>query len=192
MKRCSLLLLLAVIPYYSVSYCALEEPFTTGPVDCDGTGTGWTSDYYPEIGDLSHNGKENLIAGSAAGSIFKLFFAKPFTDGPGDDFAIETVPASIAWGYLADEAEFSFYMDSTFIDSFTAKLNMPGAVFTYELPGENIVANKIFIKNLATYQGNWGDTSIVYADAGVAYTVPEPATVSLLALGGLALLRKRK
>jgi len=67
---------------------------------------------------------------------------------------------------------------------------MPSTTFTFELPSEHLIANKICIKNLATYQGNWDDTCITYVDAGVAYPVPEPATLLLLGIGSLLLRRK--
>lgn len=188
MKRLLILSLIAL--YSSVSFCKLGHPFQTNPHDFNNNGVGWISNVFPEIGDLAHNDNDNLIAGSSAGSILTFIFDQPFKDGPGKDFAIETVPANITWGNLADQAEFSLYLDDTFVASFTAKLNKPGTIFEFELPGKNIVANRISIKNLATYRGNWDETSIVYADAGIAYCVPEPCTILLLALGGLVLRKK--
>ncbi len=179
-------ILLAI--YSNIAFCKMDPPFDTPPIDTEFYGVSWGSDYYPAIGHLPHNGYKNLIIGTAAGSILTLQFQNPFTDGSGDDFAIRTGPGNIGWGYLADQAEFSFYMDNTFLGSFIAQLNMPGTTFTFELPGENMTANKICIENLAVYQGNWDDTTITYVDAGVT---PEPATLFLLGLGAVILRKKR-
>jgi hypothetical protein len=195
LKMKSLLFALVFILAFraSTAYCTIEVPFTTAPYDAYVSGTpSWGSNHFPDIGNLCHGGECDLILGTPAGATLTLCFENPFADGPGDDFAIKTVPASISWGHLADEAEFSFYMDDMFVDSFIGNIDKPDSLFTYELPDEDIVANRIVIKNLATYQGSWDDTEIVYADAGVAYTIPEPGTVLLFGVGGMALLRRRR
>jgi hypothetical protein len=46
------------------------------------------------------------------------------------------------------------------------------------------------LNDLVALTGNWGKT--VGAAAGAGAAVPEPMTLSLLALGGVALLRRRK
>lgn len=173
--------------FSNIAFCKMNAPFDTPPIDADTEGVSWGSDLFPTIGHLPHSVYTNLIIGSASGSTLTLQFQNPFTDGSGDDFAICTGPSNLDWGYLADQVEFSFYMDNTFEGSFISQLNTPGTIFTFELPGEHMIANKICIKNLATYQGNWDDTDITYVDAGVAYSVPEPATLLLLGLGAVIL-----
>jgi len=56
--------------------------------------------------------------------------------------------------------------------------------------GEN--ALQIFASDHHFWPGKWNDLSNTYAQRAYVVETPEPATLSLLTLGGLAVLRRRK
>ena len=118
-----------------------------------------------------------------------LDFETSFFDGTGDDFAILT--SSEGWGHLADAAQFSFFLDGALQGTFDAHLS-PDHLHEFELPGDSIIADRIVITNITPdLPGVNNDATMAFIDAGVAYLVPEPATLLLLGMGGL-LMRKRK
>jgi hypothetical protein len=178
-----------------LAFGALPPPFSTPPYDSDTDGASASrasGGFFPRIS----RGQTNVVywigtdsPPGFSGSL-TLRFNTPFTDRAGNDFAVLT--GWECWGELADQAEFKFYRENTFIDSFSASLG-PNAVFAFDLPGCGMVADRIVITNITPDPPGANNLATMeFRDAGIAYVVPEPATLFLLGLGGLALLRKRR
>ena len=170
----------------------LPLPFNTEPFDVSAVGNSG-ADFLGFF--RQHGGPEQLEisigTNPPAGSLI-MDFAVPFTDGPGNDFAILT--SSRSWGPLADKASFQFFLGGNLQGSFTASL-APDQLFQFDLPGSNLVADRIVVTNITPnpVPGVNDLAGMTFDNAGVAYivgpsTVPEPSTIALLTLGTLGLL----
>jgi hypothetical protein len=178
--------------FADLAFGVLPPPFNTPPYDSDTKGASAGRDsggFLPRISE----GYTHLVCwlgtNGTPGSL-SLKFSAPFTDGAGNDFAILT--GGEGWGALADQAEFKFYRANTFIDSFSASLG-PNALFAFDLPGYGMVADQIVITNITPDPPGVNNLATMeFRDAGVAYTIPEPATLLLLGLGAAIATRKQK
>lgn len=173
----------------------LPPPFDTEPFDTHALGGSAAN----LLGSFrQHGGPEQfryfLGTDVTAGSLI-MDFAVPFTDGPGNDFAILT--NSQNWGPLADAARFEFFLGGNPQASFTASL-APDQLFQFDLPGSSLVADRIVVTNITPDPPGINNlATMTFDNAGVAYVVPEPSTITLFSLGTLGLLgsvwrRRRK
>lgn len=104
-------------------------------------------------------------------------FAVPFTDGPGNDFAILT--SSSSWGPLADRALFEFFLNGNLQGSFIASLS-PNQLFEFDLPGSGLVANRVVVTNITADLPGFEDLgTMTFDNAGVAYLVGEPVIIDI-------------
>ena len=162
-----------------------NAPFTSGG---GGNSAGRNSGGYLNRPESNYYSLISWIGTNNIPGYLQLDFEIPFTDGQGNDFAILT--SSESWGYLADIAQFSFYLDGSLQGSFDAHL-IADNLHEFDLPGDNIVANRIVITNITPDPPGINDNAtMAFIDAGVAYTVPEPATLVMLGFGVLMLKRK--
>lgn len=104
-------------------------------------------------------------------------FAVPFTDGPGDDFAILT--NSQSWGPLADNALFEFLLDGNLRASFIAEL-AADKLFRFELPGSGLVVNRVVVTNITPDPPGTNNLATMTFDAaGAAYLAYEAVTIDI-------------
>jgi hypothetical protein len=167
----------------ALSSATLPAPFDTAPFTTDCTGNCASRDsggffQKPSAGftSLVYFVGTNITAGSLI-----LDFALPFGNGEGKDFAILT--SSESWGSLANIALFEFFLDGTLVGSFRASL-APDRLFEFELPGDNIIANRIVITNITPGPPGINDlATMTFIDAGVAHPIPSapPCTLNLTA-----------
>lgn len=169
----------------------LLQPFDTEPFDTDSLGNSATN----LLGSFRKDGgpaqlRYFLGTNFPPGSLI-MDFAVPFTDGPGDDFAILT--NSQSWGSLADTAMFEFFLSGTLQGSFTASL-APDQLFRFDLPGTGLVADRIVLTNITPDPPGINDlATMTFDDAGIAHQVPEPSAALLLLLVlGIAVFAKRR
>lgn len=151
----------------------LPPPFDTEPFDTDALGNSGAN----LLGSFRQDGGPGqfryfLGTNITAGSLI-MDFAVPFTDGPGNDFAILT--NSKSWGPLADIAQFEFFLGGNFQGSFTASL-APDQLFQFDLPGNSLIVDRIVVTNITPDPPGIDDlTAMTFDNAGVAYVVPEPS-----------------
>jgi hypothetical protein len=161
----------------SASGCSLPPPFNTEPFNTDAKGNAAANLF----GCFRQNGGPKqfryfLGTNDVPGSLI-LDFARPFTDGPGNDFAILT--NSQSWGPLADMARFDFYLGGNLQASFMASL-APDRLFEFELPGSGLVVDRVVITNITPDPpGIEGLAGMTFDDAGVAYVAGEFADICL-------------
>lgn len=168
---------------------SVPPPFLTRPFDIDPLGNSAMN----SLGSFRQDGGPpqfrvflgtDLIPGSLT-----MYFALPFTDGPGNDFAILT--SSQAWGPLAGAALFEFYLGDDLQASFTAQL-APDQLFLFELPGTGLVVNRVVVTNIAPDPPGINNlAAMAFDDAGAAYPIPEPSPLVLLSSGLAGLLGNR-
>ncbi len=168
---------------------SVPPPFLTRPFDIDTFGNSALN----YLGSFRQDGGPpqfrvflgtDLIPGSLI-----MYFALPFTDGPGNDFAILT--NSQSWGPLAGTALFEFYFGNDLQASFTAQLG-PDQLFQFELPGTGLVVNHVVVTNITPDPPGINNLAcMTFDDAGAAYPIPEPSSLVLLATGLAGLLGNR-
>lgn len=155
----------------------LPAPFDNEPFDTDGTGNSASNlfGFFRQDGgpqQFRYFLGTNLIPGSLI-----MDFAVPFTDGPGNDFAILT--NSQAWGPLADQALFEFFLDGNLQASFVASL-APDQLFQFDLPGTGVVANRVVVTNITPDPPGIDNlATMTFDNAGVAYLVVEPVIIDI-------------
>ncbi len=177
-----LLVLVSICVYPNISFALLSPPYDTAPSDTDqlgnsarANGPGFLVDPGAGYYNLIYYIGTNTIPGSLI-----LDFAMPFTDASGHDFAIKT---GDYWGTFANDALFEFYMGASLVDSFSTSLSA-SQLFEFEFPGSGLIANQIVITNITPDPpGINNDGTMSFIDAGVAHTVPEPATMFLITTG---------
>jgi hypothetical protein len=123
----------------------LPAPFDTEPFDTEAVGNSAANlfGFFRQDGgpqQFRYFLGTNLTPGSLI-----MEFAVPFTDGPGNDFAILT--SSQSWGPLADQALFEFFLGGNLQASFTASLG-PNQLFQFDLPGTGVVADRVVVTNI--------------------------------------------
>jgi len=160
----------------------LPPPFVIAPSHTDGEGTSATNSMgmfrrIDGTDDLRYFLGTHLDPGA-----LEMDFSNRFTDGPGDDFAILAAPD---WGPLADMARFDFFLDGLLQTTFTASLSAD-QLLRFDLPGSDVVANRIVLTNLAPDVGPGTQTTMAFDNAGVAHLIPEPGSGALLAVTALA------
>ncbi|HSE18641.1 MAG TPA: hypothetical protein VLB46_16415 [Pyrinomonadaceae bacterium] len=156
---------------------SLASPFDTEPFDTEATGNSaanlsgsFRQDGGPE--QFRYFIGTNITAGSLI-----MDFAVPFTDGPGNDFAILTNAES--WGPLADQALFEFFLDGTLQASFIASL-APNQLFEFDLPGTGVVADRVVVTNITPDPPEIDNsTTMTFDDAGVAHLVGESVIIDI-------------
>jgi hypothetical protein len=84
------------------------------------------------------------------------------------------------------ESEFSYFedtvaIDGQLLDAFGFELSDRDLTFSVDLPDDHDPADPVYV-----------DMEVLAGSAAIGSPIPEPATMSLLALGGLALIRRRK
>ncbi len=146
----------------------LPDPFDTPPFTTDTLGNSASRDSGGFLPRPSQGYTQLIVwlgTNRTPGSLI-LDFAVPFTDGPGDDFAIRT---SSEWGELADTARFDFYLAGALVGSSTAQLK-PAVIQAFDLPGVGIVADRIVITNTTPDPPGINSLAdMAFVAAGVAY-----------------------
>jgi hypothetical protein len=156
---------------------ALDPPFDTEPFDTDALGNAAANlqGFFRKDGGPQQF--RYFIGTNLQPGRLILDFAVPFTDGPGNDFAILT--NSQSWGPLADLALFEFYLNGTLATSFVASLT-PDQLFAFDLPGSGVVANRVVVTNVTPDPPGIDDfATMTFDNAGVAYPIAEPVTIDV-------------
>lgn len=172
MKRVILLSLLAIVlvsVLSKVCSATLPAPYDTPPytVDAIGNSAGRNSGGFFQKPSMGYTSLIIWIGTDIVPGSLIMDFSDPFTDGVGDDFAILT--SSECWGPLADTALFEFFMDGSLVDSFSANL-APDRLFEFELPGDDIIANRIVVTNTTPDPPGINDLATMeFIDAGIAH-----------------------
>lgn len=156
---------------------SLPSPFDTEPFDTETTGNAaanlfgfFRQDGGPQL--FRYFIGTNLTPGSLI-----MDFAVPFTDGPGNDFAILT--NSQSWGPFADKALFEFFFGGNLQGSFITSL-APDQLFQFDLPGSGLVVDRVVVTNITPDPPGIDDlATMTFDDAGVAYLVGEPVIVDI-------------
>ena len=155
----------------------LPPPFDTEPFDTDVVGSSAAN----LLGFFRQdNGPQQfryfLGTDITPGSLI-MDFAVPFTDGPGNDFAILT--SSQSWGPLADTALFEFSLDGNFQASFIASLT-PDQLFQFDLPGSGLIVDRVVVTNITPDPPGINNLATMTFDAaGVAHLIAEPVTIDI-------------
>ncbi|MFP4354380.1 MAG: LamG-like jellyroll fold domain-containing protein [Phycisphaerae bacterium] len=162
------------------------------------------TDHGDQVGTYTWN---SLFVGSntASGNLYRIgidpetggIFIDTTSSAPGADFNDQK------WHHLAvvhdgETGEQVVYVDGTVLPGFTSKVIDWDAAAFMQLgmeydgsdPGDFFGG---WLDDLAIYRGKLTQEQVEYLyNGGAGNVVPEPACLSLLALGGLALLRRRK
>lgn len=155
----------------------LPPPFDTEPFDTHAVGNAGANllGFFRQDGgpqQFRYFLGTNITPGSLT-----MDFAVPFTDGPGNDFAILT--SSQSWGPLADRALFEFFLGGNLQASFIASLT-PGQLFQFDLPGSGLVADRVVVTNITPAPPGINDlATMTFDNAGVAYVVAKPVTIDI-------------
>jgi hypothetical protein len=180
LATCACVAGIVVVGLTSRNYAeSLDPPFNIEPFDTDLSGNaagnlegsfrvdGGPQQFRYFLGTEPSVGPGRLI----------LDFAVPFTDGPGDDFAILT--NSQAWGPLAESALFEFLLNGSLVTSFAASLT-PDQLFQFDLPGNDVVANRVIVTNITPDPPGFNDlATMTFDNAGVAYLLAEPVAIDI-------------
>jgi hypothetical protein len=177
-----LALLLISIPVFghsaatTVDDLTLPPPFTIEPFDTELAGNSAGN----LLGSFRQDGGpeqfEYFIGTNITPGSVTMDFAIPFTDGPGNDFALLT---GFQFGPLADMAQFDFYFGGNLRASFTAPL-APNQVFEFELPGDGLVVDRVVVTNVTPdLPGFDDDAGMDLKNAGAAYLVGEPVSIDI-------------
>ena len=155
----------------------LPSPFDTEPFDTDAAGNSAANLFGFFRRDGGPEQFRYFIGTNFAPGSLIMDFAVPFTDGPGNDFAILT--NSQAWGPLADQALFEFYLGGNLQASFVASL-APDQLFQFDLPGTGLVADRVVVTNITPDPPGIDDlATMTFDNAGVAYLVVEPVIIDI-------------
>jgi hypothetical protein len=145
----------------------LPSPYDTEPFDTDTIGISGAN----HSGFFRRDGATDLRYFIGPDCSLFLDFAMPFTDGPGNDFAILT--SSQGWEPVggAKLVRFDFFLDGNLQNSFTTSL-FPDQLAEFDLPGNGLVANRIVLTSLSA------DSCTTLDDAGVAYVIRTPPSIT--------------
>ena len=159
----------------------LPSPYETEPTDTHTVGISGANLYGYFRSDGGPRELRYFIGPECS---FFMDFAMPFTDGPGNDFAILT--SSDSWEPVgsAQSARLDFFLDDSLQGSMSVSF-LPDQLAEFDLPGNGLIANRIVLINLQS-----DSSDMTFDDAGVAYVIPEPSTVALACLGMLGLLHQ--
>ncbi len=161
----------------NVIEASLPAPFDTEPFDTEATGNSAANlfGFFRQDGGPEQF-RYFLGTNFTPGSLI-MDFAVPFTDGPGNDFAILT--NSQAWGPLADTALFEFFLNGDLQASFVASLT-PDQLFEFDLPGSGVVADRVVVTNITPDPPGIDNlATMTFDNAGVAYLVVEPVIIDI-------------
>lgn len=161
--------------------CITTPPFNTKPIDFDGFGNSAQN----LEGCFRDNGgpqeRRVFLGTNFVPGRLTLIFAVPFTDGPGDDFALLT--ASQSWGPLASTALIEFLLGGATQATFDSVL-APSQLFTFELPGTDVIADSVRITNTSPDPPGIDNLAgMTFDDAAVAHVISTPASIVLVSLG---------
>lgn len=155
----------------------LPAPFDTAPFDTDATGNSAANLFGFFRQDGGPQQFRYFIGTNITSGSLIMDFAVPFTDGPGNDFAILT--NSQSWGPLANQALFEFFFAGELQASFIASL-APDQLFQFDLPGSGVVADRVVVTNITPDPPGIDDlATMTFDNAGVAYLVGESVVIDI-------------
>jgi hypothetical protein len=155
----------------------LPPPFDTEPFDTELAGNSAANLFGFFRQDGGPEQFRYFIGTNFTPGSLTMDFATPFTDGPGNDFAILT--NSQAWGPLADKALFEFFFRGNLQASFIASLT-PDELFQFDLPGSGLVVDRVVVTNITPDPEGINDlATMTFDNAGVAYLVGESVIIDI-------------
>lgn len=156
---------------------SLPPPFDTEPIDTELAGNSAANLFGFFRQDGGPQQFRYFIGTNITPGGLTMDFAVPFTDGPGDDFAILT--NSQTWGELADQALFEFFLGGNLQGSFIATL-APDQLIQFDLPGEGLVADRVVVTNITPDPPEIDNSAtMTFDNAGVAYLLGESVIVDI-------------
>ena len=196
MRRCVPLLMLSALVVGSLPAGAepigcLGAPFTLRPVMVSAVGNSAFADNGGCLSNAMFDDLSSYLGTDATvgPGTLKLTFASPFTDQPGDEFAVRTG----AFGPQGGPALLQFLLNGALQYSTVATL-VPNSVLTFGLNAFG-AANEVWITNLAPDPPGVDDLATISFIAAAAVPAvaptPEPGTLLLLGSGVAALLGRR-
>jgi len=133
--------------------------------------------------------KTDLPRGSQYGRSYKYKVSTATMRPPSDDdYMFEVDVAEVSESPTPGDTNDDHIVDSVDLGNLVAQFGgLPGAD-SADFSGNNFVG----LEDFATMRGNYGFGVVSATDAEFGVATPEPATLSLFALGGLAILRRRR
>jgi hypothetical protein len=101
--------------------------------------------------------------------VVTLSFERPFADGLGRDFALVTGVEN--FGPLAGKVLVQFFLGEQ-LQIAIPRFVQADRVFHFELPGTDVVANRVVISNITADPVGFNDDAVIsIVDAGAAHTI---------------------